>query len=179
MLKNSPCFSCISPQTKQLHEITIAILLISYTQVKNERSTLVRLEKHKVVDASNSTLVAPHRSPRPVVTAPTSPGSPSRSAARSPFPKCENNSSLASTAAASSSSSSSFDYDHDYGHGGGGGGNGRAIITPRLSKGRGANPVLEGEAQQLDALKRRRFMELQQMLAFELRVLAREASKRC
>lgn len=31
----------------------------------------------------------------------------------------------------------------------------------------------------MDALKRRRFMELQQTLAYELRSLAREASKRC
>lgn len=137
---------------------------------------LVRLGKHKAIEVSNGTMVASGKSPPPVVTTTAvSPYSPSRSTVRSPFLKREDNSSLGSTAAASSSS---LEYDHDD-YGLGGGGNGRTMKTPRLSKGSVANPVLQGETQRLDALKRRRFMELQQMLAFELRVLAREASKRC
>ncbi|CAN0099504.1 unnamed protein product, partial [Scytosiphon promiscuus] len=41
---------------------------------------------------------------------------------------------------------------------------------------RSVNPALEPEVLRLDALKRRRFAELKQMLAFELRSFAREAS---
>lgn len=40
----------------------------------------------------------------------------------------------------------------------------------------GGSPALEAEGLRLDALKRRRFVELKQMLAYELRSLAREAS---
>lgn len=40
------------------------------------------------------------------------------------------------------------------------------------------NPVLEGEAQRLAKLKRRQAMELQQMLAYELRCLARDVRHR-
>lgn len=120
-------------------------------------------------------MVASSKSPPPVVTTTVSPYSPSRSPARSPFPKREDNSSLGSSTAAASSSC--FDYHDDYSLGGGG--NGGTNKTPRLSKGGVAKPALQGKTQRLDVLKRRRFMELQQMLAFELRVLAREASKRC
>lgn len=121
-------------------------------------------------------MVASNRSPPPVLTPPVSPYSPSRSAVRSPYPKREDNSSLSYSTAAVSCSS--FEYDHDgYSHGEGG--NERTACTSRLPKGSVVNLVLEGEAQRLDALKRRRFMELQQMLALKLRTLAREASTRC
>lgn len=40
------------------------------------------------------------------------------------------------------------------------------------------NPVLEEEAQRLATLKRRQAMELQQMLAYELRCLARDVRRR-
>lgn len=42
---------------------------------------------------------------------------------------------------------------------------------------RSGNPVLEKETQRLVTLKRRQAMELQQMLAFELRSLAREVNR--
>lgn len=147
--------------------------LLSGVQVKKERSALVQGEKHKTGNTPGSELTAPQRLRRfrPATTAPLSPYSRSRSAARSPFPKCEDSSSLVSTTVASATVGS----DHRH-HGGDSAS--RSRTTPRLSRGEAGNPVLEGEAQRLEALKRRRFMELQQMLAFQLRSLAREVRKR-
>lgn len=45
----------------------------------------------------------------------------------------------------------------------------------KMPRGRGRYAVFEKEAQRMATLKRRQAMELQQMLAFELRSLAREA----
>jgi len=143
--------------------------------VKRERSLIVRRDEGKTKEAPRR----PRRPRRPQIfrvepKAPTSPYSLSRGAVRSSLSKTEGNSSLVSTAKASSSSS----LEHDHLHPRGSGTTTAAKTTPRSSIGEGGNPALEGEAHRLDALKRRRYMELQQTLAYELRSLAREVSKR-
>lgn len=123
----------------------------------------------------NSASTAPQRLQRfrPVATAPVSPYSPSRNTVCSSFSKCEDSSSLVSTALDSSSVGSNHRHHGDNATRG-------SRRTPRLSRaGEAGNPVLQGEVQRLESLKRRRFMELQQTLAFQLRGLAREVNKRC
>lgn len=147
--------------------------VLSHVQVKKERSALVQGEKHKTRNTHRE-LAAPQRLQtfRQVATPPASPYSLSRNAAGSSFSKDEDNSSLMSTTVASSS------VEPDRRSMGGDAAN-SSWRTPRLSRvGETGNPVLEGETQRLEALKRRRFMELQQMLAFQLRSLAREVSER-
>lgn len=143
-------------------------LLSRVVQVKKERSALVQGEKPKTKTV-HSQLTAPHRPQRlrPTATAPVSPYSPSRKAAGSSFSNGEDNSSLMSTIVASSSLGSGHHHRVDDSPS-------RSSRTPRLTRAGSGNPVLEGEAQRLEAVKRRRFMELQQMLAFQLRSLARQ-----
>lgn len=141
--------------------------------MKKERSSLVRGGEHKAKGSPRR----PRRPQtlRPGYKAPKSPYSPSKSAARSSFSKSEDNSSYVSTAKASSCSSLEHDHFRPSETG-----NARSMKTaPRSSTGEVRNPALEAETQRLDALKRRRFMELQQTLAYELRSLAREVSKLC
>lgn len=121
----------------------------------------------------NGELTAPQRLRRfrSVAIARVSPCSPARDADGSSFSKADDYSSLASTPAASSSVGSDHCHRRDNSPS-------TSRTTSRLLRGGGrGNPVLEGEAQRLEALKRRRFMELQQMLAFQLRSLAREVKR--
>ena len=149
-----------------------AMPLLSRVQVKKERSALVQGEKLKMKNG-NSQLTAPQRPQRfrPTATAAVSPYSPSRNADGSSFSKDEDNSSFISTTGASSSFGSGRHHRR------GDNSPSRSRRTPRLSRAGSGNPVLEGEAQRLEALKRRRFMELQQMLSFQLRSLAREVKQ--
>ncbi|CAN0453677.1 unnamed protein product, partial [Ectocarpus sp. 12 AP-2014] len=162
---------------KERHEINRHRLL---REVKKERSNLVRARKHPI---NGTTAVFAITAARPA-TKPVSPIPRSRKLTTPPvspyysprrkedaFPSRSNNngdgSSLASGAAWSS---------FDCGDGSSiGGNNGGSSITSAAGIG---NPVLEAEAYRLEALRRRRFVELQQMLAFELRGLARKERDR-
>ncbi|CBJ32470.1 hypothetical protein Esi_0341_0021 [Ectocarpus siliculosus] len=149
-------------------------------QVKKERSNLVRAGKHPINGTTAVFATSAARPPtKPVPPTPrsrqftTPPVSPYYSPRRKEdaFPsRSDNNgdgSSLASGAAWSS---------FECGDGSSvGGDNGSSSIASAAGIG---NPVLEAEAYRLEALRRRRFVELQQMLAFELRGLAREERDR-
>ncbi|CAM9178664.1 unnamed protein product [Ectocarpus sp. 8 AP-2014] len=166
---------------KERHEINRhrllreASIIDTEKAVKKERSNLVRAGKHPIngttaVFATSAARpatkpVPPTPRSRQFTTPPVSPYlSPRRK--ENAFPSRSNNngdgSSLASGAAWSS---------FDCGDGSSvGGNNGSSSIASVAGIG---NPVLEAEAYRLEALRRRRFAELQQMLAFELRGLAR------
>lgn len=159
---------CRGDDINNQHRYFDVISLRPGVKVKKERSALVQGEKRKSQNA-NGEFTAPQRLQRfrPVATPSVSPYSPSSKAAGSTFSKGEESSSLVSTTIGSCSLRS------DHRHRGDNSAN-RSRRTPRLSREGSGNPVLEGETQRLEALKRRRFMELQQMLAFQLRSLARE-----
>eukprot|EP00903_Cladosiphon_okamuranus_P012447 g11658.t1 len=154
---------------KERHEINRHRLL---REVKKERSALFQGEKHKSKNV-NREFTAPQRLRRfrPVANPPVSPYSPSRNAAGSSFSQGEDSSSLVSAAVDSCSLGSNHRHLGDNSAN-------RSRRTTRLSREASGNPVLEGETQRLEALKRRRFMELKQMLAFQLRSLAREERDR-
>lgn len=154
------------------------MLLLSDVQVKKERSNLVRAGKHPIngttavfattAERPATKPVPPTPRSRQFTTPPVSPYySPRRKEYAFPS-RSDNNgdgSSLVSGAAWSS---------FDCGDGSSvGGNNGSSSIASAAGIG---NPVLEAVAYRLEALRRRRFVELQQMLAFELRGLAREVS---
>eukprot|EP00752_Nemacystus_decipiens_P002714 g2534.t1 len=154
---------------QERHEINRHRLL---REVKKERSALVQGEKLKT-NPIDYRLTAPQRPQRvrPMATPPVSPYALSRNTVDLSSSTGEENSSFMSTTVASSSFRS--------GHRRGGHDSPTASrTTPRLSRGGNSNSVLEVETQRLQALRRRRFMELQQMLAFQLRSLAREERDR-
>ena len=142
-------------------------MLLPGIQVKKERSALIQREKLKPKTACDKS-TAPQRLQRfrPVANPPVSPYSTPSNAAGSSFPKDEDSSSLVSTMMGPCSLGSDGRSSAS-----------RSRRTPRLSREGSGNPVLEGETQRLEALKRRRFVELQQMLAFQLRSLAREVNQ--
>ncbi|CAM9401082.1 unnamed protein product [Ectocarpus fasciculatus] len=171
---------------KERHEINRHRLLreasIIYLQrkqlVKKERSTLVRAGKYPINGTTavfTTTAARPAMKPVPptprsrqFTTPPVSPYySPRRKA--DAFPSRPNNNGDGSSVA-SGAAWSSFDCGDSVGDNNGG--------SSIASAGGTGNPVLEAEAYRLEALRRRRFVELQQMLAFELRGLAREEHDR-
>ncbi|CAB1098987.1 unnamed protein product [Ectocarpus sp. CCAP 1310/34] len=153
--------------------------MLSNVQVKKERSNLVRAGHPINGTTAVFATTAARPATKPVPATPrsrqftTPPVSPYYSPRRKEdtFPSRSNNNgdgnSLASGAAWSS---------FDNGDGSSVGGN-NASSSIRSAAGIG-NPVLEAEAYRLEALRRRRFVELQQMLTFELRGLAREKRDR-
>ncbi|CAN0004262.1 unnamed protein product [Ectocarpus sp. 6 AP-2014] len=171
---------------KERHEINRhrllreASIIDTEKAVKKERSNLVRAGKHPINGTTAVFATSAARPPtKPVPPTPrsrqftTPPVSPYYSPRRKEdvIPsRSDNNgdgSSLASGAAWSS---------FECGDGSSvGGDDGSSSIASAAGIG---NPVLEAEAYRLEALRRRRFVELQQMLAFELRGLAREERDR-
>ncbi|CAM9547761.1 unnamed protein product, partial [Hapterophycus canaliculatus] len=160
---------------RERHEINRHRLL---REVKRGRSNLVKREKHKNINPENATTndkvpvtvrMATKSPPPPrtpgaeATTAHADPKSPTRRATR-PSP-----STVKSGESLSSVSSAQTPGLHDDGGGG---------RRSNNSIARGRNPALEAEGLRLDALKRRRFVELKQMLAYELRNLAREERDR-